>query len=138
MELIQNWKMLQRMGNYEFEQGQWQNANHYYMNSILLLREHLSDILKHQHEQAGEVIICLSIAVQNLSETYHRQNRVNCGISLLSRTLHHFQQLQNTLSSDHPAAIALLREACKLRQLMFMHKSIEDQATSIGGPILSS
>lgn len=46
MELIQNWKMLQRMGNYEFEQGQWQNANHYYMNSILLLRGHLSDILK--------------------------------------------------------------------------------------------
>ena len=133
MELIQNWKMLQRMGNYEFEQGQWQNANHYYMNSILLLRGHLSDILKNQHEQASEVIICLSIAVQNLSETYNRQNRVNCCVSLLSRALHNFQQLQNTLSSDHPAAIALLREGCKLRQLMFTYKETEEQTMPMNG-----
>lgn len=137
MELIQNWKTLQRMGNVEFERGQWQKACHYYMNSILLLQKSLTDVL-HQHpQQASEVIICLSIAVQNLSETYYRQNRVNCCLSLLKQSLRDFQRLQNTLPAEHPAAVALLRESCQLRQLLFVHKGTEGQAASMEGTVTS-
>jgi len=117
MELIQNWKMLQRMGNGEFERGQWQKACHYYMNSIFLLQQDLTEVLQQQPQQATEVIICLSIAVQNLSETYYRQSRVNCCVALLKQSLRDFQQLQSTLPSEHPAAVALLRESCQLRLL---------------------
>ena len=137
MELIENWKTLQRIGNYEFEQGQWQNASHYYMNSILLLRQHLSEILNQQHQDAGEVIICLSIAVQNLADTYYRQSRLNCCISLLNRALRNFQQLQNRLSPEHPAAIALLREACQLRQLLFMHRETDNPTMTVGDTAVS-
>lgn len=123
MDLIKDWKTLQRMGNHEFAQQRWQSASHFYLHSILLLRHHLPMLLQQPTQDASLSIICLSIAVQNLADTYLRQGRSKRCTTLLNRALRDFQQLQSLLCPSHPATVALLRESCRLRQLLYAHQA---------------
>lgn len=132
MELIQDWKTLQRTGNSEFAQQRWHSAGQCYLHSILPLRQRLPEVIYQRPEDAALVIICLSIAVQNLSGTYLQQDRVSCSRSLLNRALREFLRLQETLPAQHPATVALLRESCQLRQCLLMHAATEDSAPANG------
>lgn len=130
MDLIQDWKTLQRMGNHEFAQQRWQSASHFYLHSILLLRHHLPMLLQQPAQGAALGIICLSIAVQNLADTYYRQGRIKRCSTLLNRALRDFQQLQSLLCSSHPATLALLRESCRLRQLLYTHQAASTESVT--------
>lgn len=131
MDLIHDWETLQRMGNNEFEQQRWQSASQCYMHSIMPLRQYLPEVLYQRPEDATLVIICLSIAVQNLADTYRRQDRISCSLALLNRALRELLELQETLPVQHPATVALLRESCQLRQRLLMHREIECSAKPI-------
>lgn len=137
MELIQDWKTLQRIGNGEFERGRWKSASQCYLHSIFMLRQHLPVILRENPQEATQIIICLSIAVQNLADTYYHQGRVKRCSSLLKRALVELQERLASLPSLHPAAIALLRESCQLRQRLLMLKASTDPATSSGNATTS-
>ena len=133
MELIEDWKTLQRMGNQAFAQQHWQNAAHFYLHSILMLRHHLPALLQPPAQGATLGVICLSIAVQNLADCYHRQGRTKRSTLVLNRALRDFQMLQSLLCASHPATVALLRESCRLRQLLYAHQAA---GTKLNNPLI--
>jgi hypothetical protein len=63
-----------------------------------------------------QLVICFSVSVQNLAETYARQQRWRRCPSVLRRTLSQLQRLLQQLPSSHPASIAVLRESCHIRR----------------------
>lgn len=131
MEFIQDWKALQRMGNNEFEQQRWRSASRCYWQSILLLRPHLPQVLLQRPEEADQIIICLSIAVQNLSDAYCRQDRVNQSVGLLKRAQRECFRLLETHSLQHPVVATLLRELCQLRKLLCTCKAGDNLLTPL-------
>lgn len=133
MNPIQHWQHLQRQGNQAFQQQQWQLATEYYLHSILLIRHHLplklhtlapakpQDGSLYQFGSAADLLICLSIAVQNLAEVYARQQRWRRCHSLLSRALNRLQQLQQQVAPTDNASVVLLQECCSLRRELCRH-----------------
>ena len=67
-------------------------------------------------EEASLPTFCLSISIQNLAETYARQQRWRRCLATLNRALQQVLQLQAQLPDTHPANVALLRESCSLRR----------------------
>lgn len=133
MNPIQHWQHLQRQGNQAFQQQQWQLATEYYLHSILLIRHHLpiklhtlvpantEDGALYQFGSAADLLICLSIAVQNLAEVYARQQRWRRCHSLLSRALNRLQLLQQQVAPTDNASVVLLQECCSLRRELCRH-----------------
>lgn len=133
MNPIQHWQHLQRQGNQAFQQQQWQLATEYYLHSILLIRHHLpiklhtlalanaQDAAPYQFGAAADLLICLSIAIQNLAEVYARQQRWRRCNSLLNRALNRLQQLQQQVAPTDNASVVLLQECCSLRRELCRH-----------------
>ncbi|CAM5203347.1 hypothetical protein [Alishewanella longhuensis] len=133
MNPIQHWQHLQQQGNQAFRQQQWQLASEYYLHSILLIRHHLpiklhslvpanaQDAAPYQFGAAADLLICLSIAIQNLAEVYARQQRWRRCHSLLNRALNRLQQLQQQVAPSDNASVILLQECCSLRRELCRH-----------------
>lgn len=125
MTAIENWKVIIRQANKAFNRKQLMLAQTLYQQGVLLLLQgwpyQLSSMTEtteadSQDDPATLLVICLSITVQNLAETYARQQRWRRCASTLNRALQQLQQVQNQLPASHPASIALLREGCNLRR----------------------
>jgi len=139
MNPIQHWQHLQLQGNQAFRQQQWQLASDYYLHSILLIRHHLpmklhflaqqptaqlaieQDEPLYQFGAGADLLICLSIAIQNLAEVYARQQRWRRCHSLLKRALNRLQQLQQQVAPTDNASVVLLQECCNLRRELCRH-----------------
>ncbi len=133
MDPLAHWQHLQRQGNLAFRQAQWQLASEYYLHSILLIRHHLPLKLHKQTAQprimmlssnqttTADLVICLSIAIQNLAEVYARQQRWRRCHSLLKRALSRLQLLQQQLDAADNASVVLLQECCSLRREIYRH-----------------
>lgn len=134
MNPIQHWQHLQVQGNQAFRQQQWQLASEYYLHSILLIRHHLPMQLHflaaqpsaeqeqpYQFGAGADLLICLSIAIQNLAEVYARQQRWRRCHSLLSRALNRLQQLQQQVAPTDSASVVLLQECCSLHRELCRH-----------------
>lgn len=141
MNPVQYWQHLQRQGNQAFQQQQWQLATEYYLHSILLIRHHLPiklhtsapakarDTTLYQFGAAADLLICLSIAVQNLAEVYARQQRWRRCQSLLKRAINRLQLLQQQVAPTDNASVVLLQECCSLRRELCRH-ALSCNATS--------
>lgn len=139
MNPIHHWQQLQRQGNQAFRQQQWQLASDYYLHSILLIRHHLPMKLHflaqqptaqlaidqneplYQFGAGADLLICLSIAIQNLAEVYARQQRWRRCHSVLKRALNRLQQLQQQVAPTDSASVVLLQECCSLRRELGRH-----------------
>lgn len=130
MDPVQHWQHLQLQGNQAFRQQQWQLASEYYLHSILLVRQHLPLQLylagqcntpELSNTSGADLLICLSIAIQNLAEVYARQQRWRRCHSLLSRALYRLQRLQLQVAATDKASIVLLQECCTLRRELCRH-----------------
>lgn len=154
MNPIQHWQQLQSQGNQAFRQQQWQLASEYYLHSILVIRHHLplqlhrptsptiAGAARYQFGAAADLLICLSIAIQNLAEVYARQQRWRRCHSLLTRALNRLQQLQQQVCATDNASIVLLQECCRLRQELCRHtlscNACNSKQTLLGSGLVST
>lgn len=127
MDTIEQWKHLIRQANSAFAHEHFQLAAALYQQAALLLGDawpmyeqqlQVSDG-RHGQDSVTLLIICFSISIQNLAETYARQQRWRRCLSTLNRSLQQVQQLQQTIPAAHPANVALLRESCNLRRELY-------------------
>lgn len=133
---LEDWKTLQSFGNQAFRRRQLDLARHYYLHSILQLKscmsakllplaqaEAVADNLVATKQSAAlvQLLICLSISIQNLAETYQHQRRWQRCQMLLRQAQQRLQQLQLTLPETHPAQLILLQESCRLRHEQCRH-----------------
>jgi len=132
MYWLDDWKTLQGFGNEAFRQQQLDLAKHYYLHSVLQLKTLITDNINtalikpdvrfgDQVQQLTELIICLSIAMQNLAETYSQQARWQRCHRLLKKALQRLALIQQLLPEQHPAHLALLQESCSLRRELGRH-----------------
>lgn len=136
MDPIRQWQQLQTQGNQAFRLAQWQLASEYYLHSILLIRHHLPARLVTQTAEinydyredsqlpavkSADLLICLSIAIQNLAEVYAKQQRWRRCYSLLKRAISRLQQLQQWVAATDCASVVLLQECCSLRRELCRH-----------------
>ena len=141
MDTIEQWKHLIRQANSAFAHEHFQLAAALYQQAALLLAEAWPDYQQQiqaadsHHGQDGItlLIICFSISIQNLAETYARQQRWRRCLSTLNRSLTQVQQLQQTIPSAHPANAALLRESCNLRRELCRLSQLSAQPTPPSG-----
>ncbi|MDX3774641.1 hypothetical protein QE250_10995 [Chromatiaceae bacterium AAb-1] len=125
MTAIDHWKILIRQANKAFSRKQLPLAAILYQQAVLLLLNNWPSVTIAEPDNAAEnmsedpatlLVICLSISIQNLAETYARQQRWRRCLSTLNRALLQLQQVQQQLPATHPASVALLREGCNLRR----------------------
>lgn len=139
MTTIEHWKIIIKQANKAFARQQLQQANALYQQAVILLlygwdtaAEYADNTLDDndtaQHDdQLTLFVICLSISVQNLTESYARQRRWRRCIGTLNRMLQHLQQLQHQLPAHHPASIAVLREGCNVRRELCRFSKLRQQ-----------
>ncbi|MDP2716517.1 hypothetical protein [Rheinheimera sp.] len=124
MDAIEHWKHIIRQANSAFAHDHYALAADLYQQATLLLAQSwpqyearlAGPALAPNQDGTALLIICLSISVQNLAETYARQQRWRRCLSTLNRALQQVIQLQQQIPPAHPANIALLRESCNLRR----------------------
>lgn len=137
MDTIEQWKHLIRQANSAFAHDHFQLAAALYQQAALLLAEAWPDYQQqiqaadshHGQDSVTLLIICFSISIQNLAETYARQQRWRRCLTTLNRSLAQVQQLQQTIPSAHPANVALLRESCNLRRELCRLSQLSAQPT---------
>jgi len=135
MTAIDYWKFVIRQANKAFSRKQLPLAETLYRQAIqiLLLNEQLhdvTDVTDAADDPATLKVICFSISVQNLAETYAIQRRWRRCVSILNRGLQQLEQAQLRLPAEHPAAVALLREGCHLRRELCRFSQLQHQCTS--------
>ena len=126
MDTIEQWKQLIRQANSAFAHEHFQLAAALYQQAAMLLADawpHNQQQIRAADSHHGQdsitlLVICFSISIQNLAETYARQQRWRRCLSTLNRSLQQVTQLQQTIPAAHPASVALLRESCNLRREM--------------------
>lgn len=118
MDVLEQWKSWIIQANRAFAYDQFELACNCYQQALTLLAEHWPEAGRHG-PTAGELdseslIVCLSISVQNLAETYARQGRRRRCRGLLKRTLRQFSQWQQRQPLPMEVDAALLRERSRL------------------------
>ena len=124
MDTIEHWKHIIRQANSAFAHDHYVLAADLYQQAAVLLTQawpeyearSADNFIPGAPDGAALLIICLSISVQNLAETYARQQRWRRCLATLNRALQQVLQLQAQLPDTHPANVALLRESCSLRR----------------------
>lgn len=137
MDTIEHWKQVIRQANSAFAHDHFTLAAALYQQATLLLvhawpqyETSLSTAdQQHGQDSATLLVICFSISVQNLAESYARQQRWRRCLSTLNRSLQQVQQLQAALPAAHPASLALLRESCNLRRELCRFSQLAQPAT---------
>jgi|GEM_PF-1204562 len=124
MDAIEHWKHIIRQANSAFAHDHYALAADLYRQATFMLAQswpqHEAQLARaavpRGEDGTALLIICLSISVQNLAQTYARQQRWRRCLSTLNRALQQVIQLQQQIPPAHPANIALLRESCNLRR----------------------
>lgn len=141
MDTIEQWKQLIRQANSAFAHDHFQLAAALYQQAALLLAEAWPAYQQqiqaadshHGQDSVTLLIICFSISIQNLAETYARQQRWRRCLSTLNRSLTQVQQLQQAIPPAHPANVALLRESCNLRRELYRLSQLSTQPCPLHG-----
>lgn len=118
MDVLEQWKAWTTQANRAFAYDQFELACNCYQQALTLLAVHwppsgrrsavASDL------DAESLIVCLSISVQNLAETYARQGRRRRCLGLLRRTLRQLSAWQQRQPLPMAVDAALLRECGRL------------------------
>lgn len=124
MDTIEHWKHIIRQANSAFAHDHYVLAANLYQQGVVLLTQawpeyeavSADNFVPGAPDDTTMLIICLSISVQNLAETYARQQRWRRCLATLNGSLQQVLQLQAELPDNHPAHVALLRESCNLRR----------------------
>ncbi|WP_375057323.1 hypothetical protein [Zobellella sp. DQSA1] len=127
MDVLEHWKAWITQANRAFAYDQFELACNCYQQALTLLAEHWPPAGRGEPVDRAldseSLIVCLSISVQNLAETYARQGRRRRCLGLLKRTLRQFSQWQQRQPLPMEVDAALLqersrlwRELCRLEQ----------------------
>lgn len=124
MNPICQWKHLITRANQAFAHDHFALAAGLYQHAAALLSDIWPQYMQNQQhmpqqqwqDSVVQLVICYSVSVQNLAETYARQQRWRRCLSVLRRSLSVVQHLLQQLPPAHPACIALLRESGHIRR----------------------
>lgn len=149
MNAIEHWKIVIYQANKAFSCQQLSQAETLYRQALHLLLDSWPDVAQRSatqpkvqihrltDDELSLLVICLSISVQNLAETYVRQQRWRRCTSLLQRASNQLQQAQNSLPADHPASVALLKEGCRLRREFCRFSQLQPQPVASNDPAMA-
>ncbi|WP_445401007.1 hypothetical protein [Zobellella sp. An-6] len=118
MELLEQWKSWITQANRAFAHDRFELACGCYQQALTLLAAHWPPDGR-EEPVAGELdseslIVCLSISVRSLAETYARQGRRRRCLGLLRRTLRQLSAWQQRQPLPMAVDAALLRECGRL------------------------
>ncbi|MEH8017566.1 hypothetical protein MN202_09990 [Rheinheimera muenzenbergensis] len=124
MDPITHWKQIITQANKAFAHDHFALAAGLYQHAAGVMTDAWPDYVENQQQLSQQqwqdsvvqLVLCYSISVQNLAETYARQQRWRRCLSVLRQTLSQLQRLLQQLPGSHPASIAVLRESCHIRR----------------------
>lgn len=142
MDPIEQWKQVITQANRAFAHDHYALAAGLYQHAAGLISDAWPDYVENQlslsqqrwQDSVIQMVICFSVSVQNLAETYARQSRQRRCLSLLRRTLSQLQALQQHLATEHPASVAILRESCHIRRELLRFSQPDNSAVLTQAP----
>jgi hypothetical protein len=124
MDPIAQWKHIITQANSAFAHDHFALAAGLYQHAATLMTDAWPYYVENQQnlsqqqwqDSVVQLVICFSVSVQNLAETYARQQRWRRCLSVLRQTLGQLQRILQQLPGAHPASVAVLRESCHIRR----------------------